>query len=379
MTDNTSVDTNCNTAILAEINEICSNFEIKGRVIGYSSLKNGHINKTYAVFTEDDNGKERSYILQRINSTVFSNPEIISRNMESITSYIYNKLPNDCDKHRQVERLFKTKDGKTLYKDGIGHSWRLMSYIYNSVCINNADAKVLENTGIAFGRFLANLYDFPIDKLEETIKDFHNTPKRVSDLRDAYERDEYGRRAEVDDACRFIFSQKYYINFFEDAYRSGRLPKRVTHNDTKCNNVMFDASTMEPLAVVDLDTVMPGFVAYDFGDAIRFGANSCAEDDPHIENIELDLEKYEAFCRGYMSEVKGKLTPFEIETLPIGAVTTILEIGSRFLEDYLRGDKYFACHRERHNYDRGMNQVALLRSAISRIDDMKRILKKYSD
>ncbi len=153
MTDNKTVDSNFCADILPEIAEVCSNFPIKGKVIGYSSLKSGHINKTYAIFTDDDNGKRRSYLLQRINTNVFSNPQIISHNMESITSYIYDKLPHDCDKDRQVERLFHTKDDKTLYVDANGNSWRLMSYIYNSVCINNADARVLENTGVAFAGF----------------------------------------------------------------------------------------------------------------------------------------------------------------------------------------------------------------------------------
>ncbi len=373
---NTAHDNNEKVKKLAEI---CSHFEIKGQVVGYSSLKSGNINKTYAVFTKDENGKSRSYLLQRVNAAVFNDPEVISKNIALVTDYMFKQLDGENDKKRLVERMFYTKDGKSLYIDNEGSYWRLLSFIYDSVCINLADAKTLESSGVAFGRFLSNLSEFPIDMLEETIPNFHNTPKRVADLKDAYDKDICGRRHEVDEACRFIFSQKFYINFFEDAYKAGKIVKRVTHNDTKCNNVMFDSDTLEPLAVVDLDTVMPGFPAYDFGDAIRFGANTCSEDDPNLDKVELDLVKYEAFCRGYIGEVKAKLTRFELETLYIGAITTILEIGSRFLEDYLRGDVYFVCRRERHNYYRGMNQVALLRSALSKVDQMKEILFKYID
>lgn len=362
-----------------QIKNVLAHFRIKGSFTGYTALKSGNINKTFAVFTTDENDKTRTYLLQQINATVFSDPQTISSNIAGVTSYIFNHLPQSSDKKRLVERIFETTDGKKLYIDGDKCYWRLMSYIYDSVCINLADANVLESTGKAFGMFLAQLSEYPIDTLRETIPDFHNTPKRVRDLKKAYDKDVCGRRAEVDEACRYIFSQEYYINFFENAYKDGKLPLRVTHNDTKCNNVMFDANTLEPLAVIDLDTVMPGFPAYDFGDAIRFGANTCMEDDPNLEKVELDLNKYEAFCRGYIGAVKNKLTRFELETLYIGAVTTILEIGARFLADYIDGDVYFICRRDKHNYYRGMNQVKLLRSAISRVDDLKRISFKYID
>ncbi len=375
-----TVETVINTADFKNtIREICSHFEVKGTVNGYSTLKSGNINKTYAVYTVDEFGKNRSYLLQQINANVFSNPNTITHNIEQVTSYIFEKLGDEDDKKRLVERMFPTKDGEFLYIDKSGDYWRLMSYIYDSICVNLADAQILENTGVAFGRFLANLNDFPIELLEETIKDFHNTPKRVRDLKDAYEKDVMGRRAEVDEICRFIFSQTYYIDFFENAYKKGLIPKRVTHNDTKCNNVMFDSKTLEPLAVVDLDTVMPGFVAYDFGDAIRFGANTCAEDDPDIEKVELDLEKFDAFCRGYLGATKEYLNPYEIETLHIGVITVTLEICSRFVEDYLRGDVYFACRREKHNYYRSINQYALLRSAIAKSEEMQKIIQSYID
>lgn len=374
---NGNLTTNNNES--AKLKDVLSHFDIKGSFTGYTALKSGNINKTFAVFTIDEKGKTRTYLLQQINATVFSDPQTISDNIEGVTSYIFNHLPQNSDKKRLVERIFDTKDGKKLYIDNDKCYWRLMSYIYDSVCVNLADAKILESTGKAFGNFLAQLSEYPIETLKETIPDFHNTPKRVRDLKASYEKDVCGRRAEVDEACRYIFAQEYYINFFENAYKDGKLPLRVTHNDTKCNNVLFDAHTYEPLAVIDLDTVMPGFPAYDFGDAIRFGANTCTEDDPNLEKVELDLEKYEAFCRGYISAVKHKLTRFELETLYIGAVTTILEIGARFLADYLDGDVYFICRRDRHNYYRGMNQVKLLRSAISRIDDLRRISFKYID
>lgn len=378
MNDNYSNMHNYSTEIeVDQLTKICDKFHIKGTVTGFSSLKNGNINKTFAVFTKDANGKQRSYILQQINSNVFLNPEIISKNIDSISKYMFNKLPNDADKDRLVVRIFDTDDGEKFYIDGNGNYWRLMSYIFDSICVNTATAQIMENSGIAFGRFLSLLSDFPIETLHETIPAFHNTPKRVADLKDAYDKDVCGRRKEVDYECRYIFSQQYFINFFEDAYREGRLPKRVTHNDTKCNNVMFDAKTLSPLAVIDLDTVMPGLPAYDFGDAIRSGANTCAEDDENFKAVELDLEKYEAFCRGYIGQVKDKLTRFELETLYIGAVTTILEIGARFLEDYLRGDIYFTCRKDKHNYYRGKNQVALLKSAIDKLEDMKKISYKY--
>ena len=368
-----------NNSEVARLKDVLSHFDIKGSFTGYNALKSGNINKTFAVFTTDEKGKTRTYLLQQINATVFSDPQTISDNIEGVTSYIFNRLPQSSDKKRLVERIFETKDGKKLYIDNDKCYWRLMSYIYDSVCVNLADAKILESTGKAFGSFLAQLSEYPIETLKETIPDFHNTVKRFENFASSVKADRAHRRTAAEKEIEFAMSREADAGVLVGMLANGKLPLRVTHNDTKCNNVMFDAHTYEPLAVIDLDTVMPGFPAYDFGDAIRFGANTCTEDDPNLEKVELDLEKYEAFCRGYIDAVKHNLTRFELETLYIGAVTTILEIGARFLADYLDGDVYFICRRDRHNYYRGMNQVKLLRSAISRIDDLRRISFKYID
>ena len=366
-----------NNSEAARLKDVLSHFDIKGSFTGYNALKSGNINKTFAVFTTDEKGKTRTYLLQQINATVFSDPQTISDNIEGVTSYMFNHLPQSSDKKRLVERIFETKDGKKLYIDNDKCYWRLMSYIYDSVCVNLADAKILESTGKAFGSFLAQLSEYPIETLKETIPDFHNTPKRVRDLKASYEKDVCGRRAEVDEACRYIFAQEYYINFFENAYKAGKLPLRVTHNDTKCNNVMFDAHTHEPLAVIDLDTVMPGLSLYDFGDLVRTSVSPADEDETDLSKVCVRMDIFRALVRGFLDGAQGCLTKKELELLPFSGELITFEIGLRFLTDYLNGDNYFKISRDNHNLDRCRTQFMLVKRLIEQEKKLKKIVKEF--
>ena len=362
------------------IEDICREFGIEGDFKYFETPTNGHINTSFKVYFYRD-GEMKDYCLQRINSYVFKNPQAVMENISNVTEYIRDKIKaTGVTAKRSVLHFQSATSGKYYYVGPNGGFWRCSRYIDGSETYNETDnLGIIEETGRAFGDFQLKLADFPVKKLNITIPHFHNTIMRYKAFGEAVKNDVAHRAGGVEAEIGQYRALEETATEMYKMQRRGELPLKVTHNDTKCNNVMFDANTYEPLAVIDLDTVMPGFPAYDFGDAIRFGANTCTEDDPNLEKVELDLEKYEAFCRGYICAVKHTLTRFELETLYIGAVTTILEIGARFLADYLDGDVYFICRRDRHNYYRGMNQVKLLRSAISRIDDLRRISFKYID
>ena len=361
------------------IKEICASFDIGGQYVGCNELSTGNINNTYKVEYIRD-GEQKVYIIQRINKTVFPNPEKVMANIVRVTEYVREKISKEGLSSRKfVLRAFLAKDTKKPFiVDDNGDYWRCYRFIKNSVTYDASDdLAVIEGAGSAFGRFQNYLDGFDAKTLYEIIPDFHNTKKRFDALKTAVDKDEYGRVEGVRVEIEKLLAFEQQATKLQDMLDSGQIPLRVTHNDTKCNNVSFDKDTGEPLAVLDLDTVMSGAIAHDYGDAIRFIANTRLEDDPDIDNVSLDLEKYKAFTKGFISQVKGSLTDLEKKTMNLGVLTITVELAVRFLTDYLTGDKYFKTKYPGHNLDRVHNQTALAQDVCKKLDTLNQIIQNY--
>lgn len=357
---------------------ICENFELKGEYIDYNIIKAGNINDTYVIKTKTKDGI-KEYLVQRVNTSVFKDPQQIASNVQLVTSHIEKKLKEHGDKdiRRKVLRLYKNKNGDYFYSGNNGDSWRVLSYVFNSVSYNQATEKVLKSAGEAFGSFQRLLHDFPAEKLYTTIPDFHNTEKRFAALYEAVQKDPYGRKKKVLEELEYLKSKEKYASKFRKLHDANKMPSRVTHNDTKCNNVMFDKDTGAPLAVIDLDTVMPGFVAHDFGDAVRFAANTAEEDEEDLKKVSLDLNKYECFASGFIPQVYDMITKTELENLPDGVIIMTLELAARFLTDYINGDKYFKCKKPKHNLVRAKCQIALAKDIEAKLPEMRARLSRF--
>ena len=314
----------------------------------------GHINSTYHVTTD----APHDYILQRINTTVFPDAELLMRNVDLVTGHLRRKgLDN-----RHVLTLVPARNGALFCRDDQGDCYRLVEFVQGGLCLQAPrDATDFEQSGAAFGQFQMQLSDFDASLLGETIPHFHDTPRRFQALHAAIERDALGRAAGVQREIDFALAREARAAGLVDALAKGEIPLRVTHNDTKLNNVLLDRQTGRGVCVIDLDTVMPGLAAYDFGDSIRFGASTAAEDEPDLSRVQFSLPMFEAFTRGFLKEAGQTLGAREIELLPMGAKLMTLECGMRFLADYLNGDKYFRVHREGHNLDRARTQFKLVR------------------
>ena len=319
---------------------------------------NGHINDTYRVTTG-----EKRFILQRVNSYVFPKPEDVIENIERVTAFLKAQIAREGgDPERETLTLVKTHRGEYFAYDAEGGLWRMYLFIEDTISRDLPDTpELFELSGEAFGKFQRQMGAFPADSLHETIHDFHNTPARYRQLQDAIARNEAGRLGEVQAEIDFCRKYEREVHILLDALKNGEIPLRVTHNDTKLNNVLLDSETGRGVCVIDLDTVMPGLAAYDFGDSIRFGASTAAEDEPDLSRVQLSLTMFEAFTRGFLKEAGQALNAREIELLPMGAKLMTLECGMRFLADYLNGDKYFRVHREGHNLDRARTQFELVR------------------
>lgn len=359
------------------IHDICKAYGLKGTLKSVSRLKRGHINETFRVDMDED-GQEKSYLFQRVNSYVFKKPEQIIKNVHAVTGHVRNKLEEagENDIKRKVIKLY-TYDGGSLYITENGDYWRVMSFVYNATTYDVFDNKLLRSVGYGFGRFLSMLSDFPGGDLYETIPNFHNTPKRYEAYFKAFKEDKMGRAKNIIEENKFIEETQKYASRFIDLYNKGKLPLRVTHNDTKGNNIMIDVDTGAPLAVIDLDTVMPGFAMNDFGDAVRFAANTSVEDEKDLTKVSLDLERYKALADGFLTPMKGKFTDLEIVNMPWGVILMTLEIAIRFLTDYLEGDVYFKTEYPDHNLVRGRCQLTLAKDAIEKLPDMEKITENY--
>jgi Ser/Thr protein kinase RdoA (MazF antagonist) len=330
---------------------VLSCFALLGAPVSSEPYGSGHINGTQLVTC--DSGAR--YILQRINTSVFRAPEALMRNIELVTAHLRTKT----DDPRGVLRLVPTYEGFNYAKEG-GEYWRVYALVENSVCHQRADAVLFYESAVAFGRFQNHLADFPAEALAQTIPRFHDTPARYAALHRAVLHDAAGRRGEVEREIDFALARESFAHTLIDLQAAGELPLRVTHNDTKINNVLFDATTRKALCVIDLDTVMPGLSANDFGDAIRFGASTAAEDERDLSRVHFDLQLYDAYVRGYLSTCGESLTRAEKAMLPTGAKMMTLECGIRFLADHLAGDVYFHVSREGQNLDRARTQFRLV-------------------
>lgn len=367
-------------ALLSIFRSIMEAFHLKGELEDYRVVKVGNINDTYFIGTRDALGKRRDYTLQRLNHKVFQDPVGVAENAYAITSHMEKKLLSvgETDIRRKVLHLYRKENGEFFQRSEEGDYWRVLSYVYDSRCVNTADEEILYGTGYAFGEFQRNLSDFPAERLHHTIPDFHNTPKRFAALRESAQRNVAGRREEVEAELSYLLSKEGYISLLETLHREGKLPLRVVHNDTKCNNVMFDAQTRTPLAVIDLDTVMPGYMAHDFGDAVRFACNTASEDEEDLSKVSLDLRGYERLAEGFVTPLSGMITETEFSTLPDGVLIITLELAARFLKDYLDGDVYFKCRKPFHNLIRTRCQIALAKDMEKKMGEMRQILHSLS-
>lgn len=360
------------------VENIVYSFDIEGRVVDYVPFGNGHINETKLV-TVDNGGKKVQYVLQRINKNVFKSPEQLMENYVGVTKFIRKKIEDmGGDPLREVINAILAKNGKPYVIDEEGQYWRLLVYVTDSMSYDKVERpEQFYDSAVSFGDFQYMLSDYPAETLHETIVNFHNTPDRFRQLTEAIENDVKGRLSEVEAEVAFAREREAFTHTLEDAHKAGRLPLRVTHNDTKLNNILFDINTGKALCVVDLDTIMPGYSVNDFGDSIRFGATTALEDETDLSLVNFDIGLYELYVKGFIEGAKGGLTEGELEMLPIGAIMMTLECGMRFLADYLNGDTYFRIHRPSHNLDRCRNQFKLVADMEQHLDEMKAIVRKY--
>lgn len=341
-----------------EKKDILMQFQVNGEAASIEPYGSGHINHTYLAQMAE--GKK--YILQGINTTIFKDTDQLMENILNVTSYLREEIEREGgDPARETLTVVKTKDGKSYYTDDEGSKWRVYEFIEDAQTFDAVESNEdFYQSAVAFGKFQAMLAKFPADTLHETIPNFHNTAKRYQDFEKAVEADVKGRAAEVQEEIAFVRARSKEVSQLHDMLAKGELPLRVTHNDTKLNNIMIDSATHKAICVIDLDTVMPGLSAHDFGDAIRFGANTAAEDEPDVSKVSLSLELFEIYVKGFLEGCGGRLTPNEVKALPMGAKMMTLECGMRFLADYLEGDVYFKISREKHNLDRCRTQFALV-------------------
>jgi len=347
---------------------IGTDFSLPGEMVSYNIITNGNVNTTYKVSFKEDS-KVTDYIFQKINTIAFHHPEEIMENIERVTEHINTYFPEE-----ETLLFYSGDDGRNFCYDESGNFWRVMNYV-DSVTFNSCDdMKVVESVGKAFGHFAMQLSDFDGDLLHETIPDFHNTEKRLDTFFEDSVNYPGERLTEIKAELEYISEIRDTACELSRSYNAHRIPVRVTHNDTKCNNVLFDRETLKPLVVIDYDTIMPGMAIYDFGDAVRSIANNSAEGETDLSKVYVDMEKFTAFSKGYFSQVKHSLTREEIESMALGAFSITVELASRFLDDYIKGDVYFNIAYPKHNLDRGRCQLALAKDMYNHLEEMQEII-----
>lgn len=357
------------------LKEICEQYKIDGNFVSAERYGEGHINDTFLVITT-----ETKYILQRVNNIVFKKPEEVMENISKVTNYMSDLIASaGGDAKRETLTIVKTLDNSDYYISEDGQLFRMYIFIDNATShqiIENAE--VFYKAARAFGKFQKMLKDFPADELHETIVNFHNTVDRYRIFKEAISADKVGRLDSVKAEVEFALAREKDASVIVDALNTKKIPLRVTHNDTKLNNVMIDDVTGEGVCVIDLDTVMPGSMLYDFGDSIRFGASTAAEDELDLNKVNMDINLFAEYSRGYLEELGDSITEEELKLLPMSAKIMTLECGVRFLTDYLDGDNYFRIHRESHNLDRARTQFKLVWDMEQKMDEMNEIIKKLS-
>ena len=359
-----------------EILEVCRCFNIKGEAVSCESVTGGHINTTNLIVF-NHNGENKQYLVQEINTHVFRNPDNLMSNIVSVTQYLRNKIAEaGGNPDRETLTFLPAKDGNYYYYYN-NKCWRIYNYVDKAYTFNFIENNTcFENAGRGFGMFHRHLSDYPMHNLHETIKDFHNTPKRLENLRKSVEADVKGRSASVEDEIGFVFDRTEDAKYVLDLHKKGLIPLRVTHNDTKLNNILFDKDTNEAICVIDLDTIMPGLSLYDFGDAIRFGGNTTFEDDDNLDNVKISIELFESFARGFLSACAKALTKTEVDCLAFSAKLMTFECGVRFLTDYIDGDVYFKTKYPEHNLVRARNQFRLVEEMEKHLPKMNAIIEK---
>ena len=363
----------------ANLREVISAYDFPETLLGAVRYGSGHINDTFCLVCQPQEGKDVRFILQGLSKAAFPRQEEVMENFIRITSHLRKKIEAaGGDAMRETLNLVYTRDGKPYYTDSNDKTWRLMPYVEGTVCLQKATPELFEASARAFGRFQMLLSDYPAETLHETIVNFHNTEDRFAKFLAALEADKLGRAKDVQAEIRFVMDRKADCSVAVSALREGKLPLRVTHNDTKLNNVLIDEETREGICIIDLDTTMPGLSINDFGDSIRFGANHSAEDEKDLSKVNFDIDLYRIYTRGFLEGAQGGLMEAELEYLPWGAKLMTLECGIRFLTDYLDGDNYFHIHYPEQNLDRCRTQFKLVADMEAQWDQMAKTVKEMA-
>ena len=354
--------------LYTKLEQVSRLFRIEGTYVGYETICIGNVNQTYEVKFVLPDGMKKSFLIQNVNTYAFRRPVELMSNIDKVTEHIRAKKPGQVALH-----FHHTADRKTYVMDG-ENFWRMTNFISSKTYGTVTDPEIVHNAGAAFGEFQMQLSDFNIEELYETIPDFHNTRARYQQLMDAVEKDPVGRVAKVREDLDYLFGVQDEACKLTDMQKRGELPLRVTHNDTKINNVLFSPIDKRAMVVVDLDTVMPGLVGHDFGDAIRFAANRETEDSTNLDAVEVDLDIFTAFAEGFLEMTAGTLTENEIETLALSPFVLAVELATRFLADYILGDLYFNIKHPEHNLERARCQIALAKDMVKKMERMDAIV-----
>lgn len=360
--------------------KVAEGFQFEGELVEVCRWGNGHINDTFLLVYQIGKMGRLKVILQMMNKNVFPKPVELMENVMGVTSFLYKKIEAaGGDPMRETLNVIPAKDGLPYFVDEDGEYWRAYIFVTDASSYDMAESlDDFYESAYSFGNFQSMLSDYPAETLHETIEKFHDTRNRFANFKKALEADVMGRAAEVQDEIQFVLDREKDACFFAEMIDRKELPIRVTHNDTKLNNIMLDNVTRKGICVVDLDTVMPGLAMYDFGDSIRSGASTGAEDEKDLSKISCDMELFEVYTKGFIEGCGGKLTAKEIELLPMGAKIMTFECGMRFLTDYLQGDVYFKIHRPEHNLDRTRTQFKLVADMEAKWDVMRDIVAKYN-
>ncbi len=360
------------------IREIANKFCIRGEYQDFKQNTAGLINKTFIVRSKEGD-KVYHYVLQTVNTAVFTHPKELIRNISSVTDFLREKIKQSGgDASRETLCLIPTHDGELYYIDPDGKFWRMYNYIEGARTYDLVENdEMFYRCGKGFGHFQRLLADYPADTLYPTIPRFHDTPNRLCDFKRAIEENRAGRAAQVAREIAGYLAHADFCDCVTKYIENGEVPVRVTHNDTKLNNIMIDCHSGEAICVIDLDTVMPGSALYDFGDAIRYGANNAVEDEKDLSKVYLRKDLFRAFTKGFLEEASSSLTERELALIPESAVLMTLECGMRFLGDYLNGDVYFGIRYPEHNLDRARTQLKLVNDMLANLDEMHAIVDSY--
>ena len=357
--------------------DVASQFQYAGTPVSAVPCHVGHINSTYFIACDGENPVR--YVLQKINTNVFTKPVEVVENMVAVCCHLREKIRVEGgDVDRETIEIIPTRDGKMYYVSPDGEYWRTYRAIEGVVTYNLAESpEMFRSAASAFGRFFNRLSDFPAERLHVTIPNFHNTVSRFTDFKKAVAENKAGRAEDAAEEIAFALAREDICSFLMEGIADGRFKLGVTHNDTKLNNILIDKTSGRGICIIDMDTVMPGSLLFDFGDAIRFGASSALEDETDLSKVYVDLDMFEAYVDGFLSELRPSVSEDEIRAFPMAARVITFETGIRFLTDYLNGDVYFRTSHPGHNLERARNQFKLVADGEARYDELCKIVEKY--